>query len=368
MKKLFYFVVLLFSQAIMSKTIVFIDNSVSNDTYIASNKERQISQAYKMGLVELKKNCASLDNRQLIGKEPLSIFNQAKEIESIKGLKIIFGLIHSSEALLAAEAFKTSNILALSSGAATDHLNLKNPLFFSLANPISNISIHVESYILKMMVKKPIALIPGNSSYSIELAKSLKEILAQRNIVLEIELIDTTKNHQDHILKKISSKGYDFIYAPGFIQQTLPIFESISKTDFKGIIYGSANLARSKTDLKLFSSSLNLKNLTIRFPATWIGDETSNSKLLEKEFFKINKEEIMGTAVYTYDAVLIAGSYICSSKGELTREGFLSFVKKEILSGKVPTARKYLKIENGHFISKINTVKFNNTTQNLEVE
>ena len=367
MKRLVCLVSLFISTPSLCKTVIFIDNSVSNDTYIASNKERQISQAYTLGLESLKKVC-KLESKQLIGKEPLSIFKQAEEVNSIKGAKVIFGLIHSSEALLAAEAFKSARIIGLSSGAATDHLNAKNPFFFSLANPISDVSLHVKEYMLKKKLKKPIAIIPGNSSYSIELANSLKATLSLIGLKLEIEHIDTTKNNQEFIQGKINRKNYDFIYVPGFLQQTLPIFESVTRTDFNGIVYGSANLARSKTDLKLFSDSLKLKHLTLRFPATWLNGETSNSSALEKEFMKRFGQEIMGTAIYTYDAVVIAGSFLCKSTSDLTPEGFTKFLKTEVMSGKIPSARKYYGLKNGHLISNIRTVKYNSALQSLEAE
>jgi ABC-type branched-subunit amino acid transport system substrate-binding protein len=367
MKHIVSLIWLFVSTSSWCKTIVFIDNRVSNDTYIASNKERQISQAYTMGLEKLKKVCL-LSSKQLIGKEPLSIFNQAEEIKSIKGSKVIFGLIHSSEALLAAEAFKTANIIGLSSGAATDQLNNNNPFFFSLANPVSDISSHVKEYILKKKLKKPIAIIPGNSSYSIELVSSLKASLLSIGLNLEIELIDTSKNNQDFIQNRIDSKNYDFIYVPGFLQQTLPIFESVTRTDFKGTVYGSANLARSKTDLKLFSDSLKLKNLTLRFPATWLSGETRKSSVLENEFRKRFGEEIMGTAIYTYDAVLIAGSFLCKSTKEPTPNSFSEFLKNEVIKGKLPSVRKYYGLKNGHLISSIRTVRYNSTSQRLEAE
>lgn len=367
MKPLYCIVGLLIATSSQCKTVVFIDNSVSNDTYIASNKERQISQAYTLGLEKLKKVC-SLESKQLIGKEPLSIFKQAEEVKAIAGAKVIFGLIHSSEALLAAEAFKDAGIIGLSSGAATDHLSSKNPYFFSLANPISDVSLHVKEYMLKKKIKKPIAIIPGNSSYSIELANSLRSALSNVGMNLEIELIDTTKNNQDLIQAKVNRRNYDFIYIPGFLQQTLPIFESVTRTDFNGIVYGSANLARSKTDLKLFSDSLKLKNLTLRFPATWLNGETSNSSALEREFMKRFGEEIMGTAIYTYDAVLIAGSFLCKSSQSLTPESFTNFVKSEVMRKKIPSARKYLGIRNGHLISNIRTVRYNSVLQKLEAE
>jgi ABC-type branched-subunit amino acid transport system substrate-binding protein len=347
-----------------SKTLIFIDNSVSNDTYIASNKERQISSAFKLGLIEVRKKCPIKD-LQLIGKEPLSIFEQEKKVKLIKDTKMIFGLIHSSEALLAAEAFKSSGLLSLSSGAASNTLNQKNPNFFSLANSISKVSEHVSGYISLKKVKTPIAIIPGNSSYSIELAKSLKENLSKMGINLEIKLIDTNMNHQDLISKELSLKKYDFVYVPGFLQQTLPIFESISKFGFNGIVYGSANLARSKTDLKLFSSSLKTKSLDIRFPATWLNGETKNSKVLEKKFEAQNNEEIMGTAIYTYDAVLISGTFLCEVEGDPTSQKFIDFIKRKVLQGKLDTVRKYNNIDNGHLESSIVTVRFNVKNQQM---
>jgi hypothetical protein len=201
-----------------------------------------------------------------------------------------------------------------------------------------------------------------------ELVSSLKASLLSIGLNLEIELIDTSKNNQDFIQNRIDSKNYDFIYVPGFLQQTLPIFESVTRTDFKGTVYGSANLARSKTDLKLFSDSLKLKNLTLRFPATWLSGETRKSSVLENEFRKRFGEEIMGTAIYTYDAVLIAGSFLCKSTKEPTPNSFSEFLKNEVIKGKLPSVRKYYGLKNGHLISSIRTVRYNSTSQRLEAE
>jgi hypothetical protein len=362
-----YLLLLLLPISAYAKTLVFIDNTVSNDTYIASNKERQISVAYKMGLEKISKIC-SLESKQEIGKEPLSIFNQAKSLKKMKGSKVLFGLIHSSEALLAAEAFKDDPIVALSSGAATDQLHLKNRNFFSLANPISKVSEHVINYISKNNLKNAIAIIPGNSSYSVELSTSLKNALEKTGSKLQIITIDTNRNHEFEIKKVLANRNIDFIYTPGFIQQTLPIFESIAKTGYNGIIYGSANLARSKTDLKLFSSSLNIKNLKIRFPASWISGESIASKSLESNFLRNSKEEIMGTAVFTYDAVIITGHYLCSIKNEASADSFEKFVRENVIKNRIPTIRKYADLNNGHLISNLTTVSYNSKTQSLDKE
>jgi ABC-type branched-subunit amino acid transport system substrate-binding protein len=360
----YYFVILClitFASTAKSAKLIFLDNSVTNDTYIPSNKKRHIEVAFDMAISTIKKKFAqcNLDASVMIGRtNPLEIFEKAKQIKSNENQKnFIVGLIHSSEALLAAKAFKNTPILALSSGAATDALHIENENFFSLANPVKGITTHVLNFISKKKIRNAIAIIPGNSSYSLELARSLQSSLKGLNIDMKIHSIDLLKSIA--LGKEILQlHKYDFIYVPGFIQQTLPIIESLSNVKFMGIIYGSANLARSKPDLNLFSERLKLTETNIFFPATWISGETAISMKVEREFLNANKEEIMGTAIYTYDATLIAASYLCSST-EYSNSSFSQFIKDKVIPNNIETIRKYKQLENGHLISNISTVTYN---------
>lgn len=346
--------------------LIFIDNSVTNDTYIPSNKKKQVVEAFHLAISDLKKDHKRCDLKttEMIGRsDPLYVLNQAPDIKRIQGNKFLIGLIHSSEAILGAKAFKDSGILAISSGAASDSLNLSNPDFFSLANPVSRITTHVINFIKFKKITKAVSIIPGNSSYSIELAKDLKKNLLKSGIVLDIKTIDLLNNKT---IKETTARSndYQFIYVPGFIQQTLPIFESLSKSLYKGIIYGSANLARSKPDLNLFTKSLDLSRTNIFFPATWMNGENLFSTQIEAKFKKLLSEEVMGTAIYTYDATYIAGTYVCTHS-KMNRESFIEFIKQKVFTRKLSTAREYLQFENGHLLSNISTVRYNSLTQSF---
>jgi ABC-type branched-subunit amino acid transport system substrate-binding protein len=357
-----------FASTARSAKLIFLDNSVTNDTYIPSNKKKHIEVAFDMAISAIKKNYVqcNLDSSVMIGRtNPLEIFEKARLIKSDEKQKnFVVGLIHSSEALLAAKAFKNSPILALSSGAATDTLHSENENFFSLANPVKRITSHVVSFISKKKVQNTIAIIPGNSSYSLELSRSLQSGLKELKIEMKIHSIDLLKSFAiDKDIPQLHK--YDFVYVPGFIQQTLPIIESLSSANFRGIIYGSANLARSKPDLNLFSNRLKLAGTNIFFPATWISKETPASIKIEKAFLKSNNEEIMGTAIYTYDAALIAASYLCSS-AKYSNSSFGKFIKDKVIPNKIGTIRKYKQLINGHLISDISTVLYNVKNKTFE--
>lgn len=359
------FIFLAFPELAFTNNLLFVDNSVTNDTYIPSNKKKQVELAFRMASSLLKTRFPSckLNTQEIVGRSnPLFLMEQAKVIPKKYGERtFLIGMIHSSEALLGAKAFKNENILALSSGAATNILNKQNPNFFSLANSASRVSKHLQSYIIKKSVTKVLAIIPGNSSYSIELANNLEKILHASNMSLKIIHIDLLD--KESVSSGVSrSKDYELIYVPGFLQQTLPIFEALAKVKYTGIIYGSANLARSKPDLHTFSKAMNLTNSNVVFPATWLSGESDNSKILEEQFLFAHKEEIMGTAVYTYDAAIVAGTYLCSVK-DFSSSSFETFVKNNINKELSSTSRRYLGLDEGHFVSSITTVRYDIKTQ-----
>ncbi len=336
--------------------LVFIDNAVTNDTYIPSNKKNQIILAHKMALdfVNKRNPTCQIKSKVLIGHDgPLSFYKQAQSESNFQD-QFLVGFIHSSEALLAASLLKNSNALALSSGASTDNLFQTNQNFYSIANPISLITEHVLSFINHNNIKKIGIIIPGNSSFSLELASKLKLSL-KKTINIEIDINKVNSSISDIDLKKY--KDFEFLYVPGFLQQTLPIIKKLNQHNFKGIIYGSANLARSKPDLDLFYRKLGLQDIKLLFPATWENGESQNSIFFENQFKSKFNEEIMGTAIYTYDATVIAAEYICQGNS-ISKNKFEIFIKNKVLNNKNLTIRKYLKIENGHLISSVKTVEY----------
>lgn len=348
-----------FNSAFAQKNLIFIDNSVTNDTYIPSNKKKQVENAFRMAVSDLKKmypSCGLITEEAIGRSNPLHMLEQSKALSKKNGNTFLVGMIHSSEALLGAKAFKDKNILGLSSGAATDSLNNQNSSFYSLANSVTSMTGHIDKFISSKKIKKILAVVPGNSSYSIELAKSLSELCLKRGLHYNTVIVDIQDNSS--ISEELKTAGsYDLIYVPGFLQQTLPIFQFLSRVKFKGIIYGSANLARSKPDLQLFSKVLNIADSKVMFPATWINGETALSRKLEGRYISKFDEEIMGTAVYTYDAALIAGTYLCTSK-VFSSKDFENFVASKILTNSLATTRRYYGFKSGHFQSKIITVRF----------
>ena len=115
--------------------LIFIDNSVSSESYITSNNETQMNQAVKMAVVEVQSKMPECNIKQvtMIGRnDPLNIFKQKEAIEKNYSSEntLIVGLKNSGETNLAAEAFKTTKYLALSSGVSSDDLGQRNPRFF----------------------------------------------------------------------------------------------------------------------------------------------------------------------------------------------------------------------------------------------
>jgi ABC-type branched-subunit amino acid transport system substrate-binding protein len=335
-----------------SFSLVFIDNAVTNDTYIPSNKKRQIINAHKLALddISIRHPKCKIKTKILIGNDgPLSFIKQAEENANFKD-QFLVGFIHSSEALLAATVLKNSQMIALSSGASTDSLHITNPNFFSIANPISKITGHLVSFIKTNKVKKIGIIIPGNSSFSMELATKLREELLRLGQIINIEIASNGVNYNKY-------QNYELIFIPGFLQQTLPIIKMLNQNKFRGIVYGSANLARSKPDLDLFYSKLGLNDIKLMFPATWQSGENLKSKNLEKRFKREFQEEIMGTAIYTYDASTIAGEFLCQ-KNRISQVSFELFLRQQIINNSKLTIRRYKSLENGHLISSIQTVEY----------
>lgn len=338
-----------------ANSIVFLDNSVSNDTYIASNKENQIKIAFKLAIEDIKKKFPScqLNQQVQVGRSGLlDIFNQVQKIKNnTKEKTFIVGLIHSSEAILASKAFKATDVLALSSGAASTEMHKTNSNFFSLANPTTVVSKVINNFLIRNKIKRIGALYPGSSLYSIELVKELKAQIGNYSLEESIDTSKPLKITESHV------KDLEVIFIPGFIQQTLPIIKHLDHIGFKGIILGSPNLARSKNDLELYLKFLSLNKNKLYMPASWIENESSKSNSLERRFKSVSKEDIMGTAVFTYDATVIMGEFICTQPS-YTEETFISYIQGKKFKNESLKIRNYTELKDGHLLSAIKIVEY----------
>lgn len=350
------------SNASSSKTLLLLDNSVSNDTYIPSNKESQIEAAFEIAIDELKNKypkCKINFKKQIERADQLNIFKQSEKIkkEFTADKTIIFGLIHSSEALLAAKAFTGTAFQVLSSGATTENINEINTNFYTLANPVSSFAKVMMDFIKSKKFRSVLSLIPGDSSYAKEFSISLKNKLIGSGISLnEIEYnpTDVENNLKEHQAQILNS---DLIFAPGFIQQSLAAVSVISNFDKIKPILGTPNWGRSVPDLINFYSKLDIKKNKIYFPVSWIAGETQASKKLEYIFKNKYQTSPMGTAIYTYDAAVVAGSYLCTHQIVAPNE-FKEYLAKAVFQNL--TARNYDRLIAGHMKSNISMIEFAN--------
>jgi hypothetical protein len=344
------------------KTLLLLDNSVSNDTYIPSNKESQIEAAFEIANDELKNKypkCKINFIKQIKRSDQLNIFKQSDKIKKVFNADktIIIGLIHSSEALLAAKAFTGTAFQVLSSGATTENINEINSNFYTLANPVSSFTKIMMDFIKSRKYRSVLSLIPGDSSYAKEFSISLKNKLIGSGVSLnEIEYNPTDVENN---LKKYQAQilNSDLIFAPGFIQQSLAAASVISKFDRIKPILGTPNWGRSVPDLINFYSKLDIKKNKIYFPVSWIAGETETSKKLENIFKNKYQTSPMGTAIYTYDAAVVAGSYLCTHQ-VVVPSAFKQYLMKAIFQNQ--TARNYEKLIAGHMKSNISMIEFVN--------
>ena len=342
---------------------MILDNSVSNDTYIPSNKENQIEVAFELAAKEIKAsfpNCKINFLKRIERSDQLNIF---KQVEKIKlNLKpdstIIIGLIHSSEAILAAKAFEKTSFQVLSSGATTEKLNDLNPNFFTLSNPVSTFVDQIENFVKLKKSKFILSLSPGSSSYAKEFSQALKLAISKSS--MQFEEYEFNPSNIENDLYKIISKinKADIIYAPGFIQQSLAAVSYINKISPSKIIIGTPNWGRSIPDLVNFYQKLKITSSNIYFPVSWSIGETKNSTSFETKFKNKINEQPMGTSVYTYDAAIIAGNYLCNVE-KVEPITFSNFLTKLKFTNN--TVRKYQKLDHGHMKSNITMVKFNGT-------
>ncbi|MGZ4159517.1 MAG: hypothetical protein ACXVNF_01795 [Neobacillus sp.] len=344
------------------KTLLFLDNSVSNDTYIPSNKENQIEGIFEMAVQDLIRKFpkCSLQTQKLLERAgQLNIFKQTEKIKRQLNPEktIIIGLIHSSEAMLAAKSFQNTSFQVLSSGATTENLNEMNANFYTLANPVSSFVEVIEKFILERKYKNILSLIPGDSSYAKEFTQSLENKINKSGITFnKIEF--NTSDVKENLMKYYPQiKSADLIFAPGFIQQSLAAVSVVAKLDEKKPILGTPNWGRSIPDLANFYSKLEFKKNQIFFPISWIPQETHKSRDLENRFKKKYNGNPMGTAIYTYDAAIIAGTYLCSHENVRGKE-FKKYL--EAVNFQSQTAREYIKMTSGHMKSKISMVQFMN--------
>lgn len=365
------FTLLISSAAIAkTKTIVFLDNSVSNDTYIPSNKERQIKQVFDIGVADLKRwypKC-ELEGKVMVGRsELLNIIRQRDAIQktSAPSQTVLVGLIHSSEALLAAKAFNGSDYVALSSGATADNLGQANPNFFSLANGMNRFGSVMADYIEKeFKAKNVVALVPGGSFYSRQFASALQRSMGRKIHFTTVELNPAKVGNELEKLKASTSKA-DVVFTPGFIQEALPILSALEAIQFAKPIVGSPNWGRSRSDLEVFSKAIGLKSKQIYFPVSWIEGESTASTKIEKRFAQVSQEVLMGTALYTYDAVIVAGSYLCRFE-KVSPEAFRTFLKSELST--VKAIRDYTGLEGSSAHSKISMVILNEDKKSFSIK
>lgn len=365
-----YFCVVQNVKADQIKTLIFLDNSVSNDTYIPSNKENQIEVAFEIAKSDLLKQfpkCKLKFEKRIDRGDQLNIFKQAEKIKS--ELKpessIIIGLIHSSEAILAAKAFADSKFQVLSSGATTENLNDLNSNFYTLANPVSSFNDQIMNFVKFKKPKVIFSLIPGNSSYAKEFSKDLGSRLIASGIKFEEIEYNPSSIEADLNRLKSKIKNADMIFAPGFIQQSLAAVSYLDKFAPEKTIVGTPNWGRSIPDLLNFYKKLNISKSKLYFPISWISGESKNSKSFETKFKKKLNEVPMGTAVYTYDAAIIAGSFACNSP-QISSERFLDYLK-DFNYNKL-TSRKYQRFLHGHMTSPIYMVEFKGTDKILPIK
>jgi hypothetical protein len=357
------------AQSAQSKTLLFLDNSVTNDTYIPSNKETQIEVAFEIARSVLSKkfpSCKINFQKRIERADHLNIFKQAEKIKSeLKSeSSIIIGLIHSSEAILAAKAFEGTSFQVLSSGATTENLNDLNSNFFTLANPISSFVDQILGFVKSRKSKFILSLIPGNSSYAKEFSESLEKVLIGSGIHFEKSEYNPSniENDLNNLSEKI--KKADVVFTPGFIQQSLAAVSYINKTAPAKTVIGTPNWGRSIPDLVNFHQKLQITNSKIYFPVSWTSGESINSIAFESKFRKRLNEVPMGTAVYTYDAAIIAGSYMCTFE-KVAPDLFSNYLSK--LKNSDLTTRNYLQLIRGHMTSKITMVEFNGSERLLPV-
>lgn len=232
--KMVLLLMMMASRSAVAGTIIFLDNSVSNDTYIPSNKEKQIKWAFDIALADTKgrfKGC-DLNGKVMVGRSgPLNVMEQKKQIgEQFKTTDtILVGLIHSSEALLAAKSFSGTNFIAISSGATADNLGEVNPKFFSLANNMNRYGNILASFIHQdLRAKKVVSLFSGGSFYSRQFAETLKEKLKGKTEIKIFE-VDPNKANEQIQQKRDEILAADIVFTPGFIQETLPVLSALDE-------------------------------------------------------------------------------------------------------------------------------------------
>jgi branched-chain amino acid transport system substrate-binding protein len=363
--------ILVAGQPVLAGTIIFLDNSVSNDTYIPSNKEKQIKWAFDLALSDTKvryKGCV-LNGEVMVGRSgPLNVMEQKKEISAKFKTSdtILVGLIHSSEAILAAKSFSGTNFVAISSGATADNLGEVNQNFFSLANNMNRYGDILSSFMSKdLKAKKVVSLFSGGSFYSRQFAETLQKKLKGKTEIQTFE-IDPNKAYEQIQKKRDDILAADIVFTPGFIQETLPVLSALDKIGFKKAIMGTPNWGRSRSDLEVFAKAAGLKSESIYFPVSWLEGESKPSVELGKRFKKLHSEDLMGTALYTYDAAVLAGSFLCQKKvvNELEFRRFLTDEKTKKTSGVI---RTYGAPEGNFLPSDVSVVKLNKDRKSIAV-
>jgi hypothetical protein len=349
--------------------LLFMDNSASSESYITSNQEAQMLQSIKMAVSDVQNDIPNCTVKQvtMFGRnDPLFIFKQKEIIEKNYSPEstIIVGLKNSGETNLAAEAFKSTNYLALSSGVSSDDLGRKNAHFFSMANRIRNYTKAVGEFISKRHLEHSTMIIyPGGNfaqTFTEELAGQFAEVLPKYQV--DSEKIALPSEAEE----KIRSGSVKMIALPvGDIQQAMPFINFLKQLGYEGDIVGSSNWGRAMNDMNRFVHSINLGKTQIYFPNSWSEGESIRSKDFEHDFkAERGGEAPTGTAVYTYDAALMAAQYLC----EAAKPSAASF-RQYLMSLKdhrIRTVRNYIGLENNNVASSLRMVHFD--SENLRME
>lgn len=352
------------------RTIVFIDNSVSSESYITSDSESQINIAVKMAVEDVAKThpACNLHSQIMVGRnDPLNIFRQKSTIlkNYSADSSMIVGVKNAAEMNLAANAFKGTNYLAVVSGAPTDNLAEINENFFAIANSIKSYAALVSEFIEKRdIAQQTIVVYPGDAfwaqTFSQHLTKYFKGAVSK--FAVDVNSIGLPAE----VIARIKAEKVATIVLPvADIQQAMPLIKYLKSIGYEGDIIGSSNWGRAMNDMNKFNRAINLGRTQIYFPNSWSEGQSPRSSEFEKAFkLRAGGASPIGTAVYTYDSTAIAAQYLCEHFGELSSASFRHFLSGRGLKS-VATVRVYTGLDHNGLKSDMRMVRYDNENEKL---
>jgi hypothetical protein len=220
---------------------------------------------------------------------------------------ILLGLSRSNSARLAAKLTTGSALIGVSVGSAAGHLNLINPLFFSIVSPIESqwAVISKEMKALKCQKSQTIGIFNPKSYFSQQF-----RALYSRDDLGEVYDLSSLGRAQT---PSLDLQGKRCIFFGTYLSDAELMAKKIIESNWTGHLIANTDWSYFPRELHTFLKSQRKHLLQIAIPSGWKRDASSTSLQFLRQFRSLASSEPTPAAAYAYDAAFIAAELACGN-------------------------------------------------------